>query len=406
MKKNPLLRLIETNPFMEVWWDSSPLVFEHWASQFLSKIAPEDRHLYKEYLDQLFNKEDPTQSIFSGCTTNPPLSLKAIEVDRVYWDHWIDELIINNYDMEIGELFWLTYKEIIFRGAERLLPMFKASGGKYGWVSAQLDPRLATEKNVMIQQARELASLSPNVMIKVPATKEGIEVIEELTAMGISTNTTVCFTLPQILASADAAQRGIIRAKQKKIDISKWRAVITMMIGRLTEREELDKQAEKYGISLTWQDKHWFGIMVFRRAYRILQDHGYPSKLLACSLRDGPLVAGRPRFWDIEKIAGGEIVFTLPPYVLEPFFLIGDRLEFKPEIEEPTPPDIANKLLKLPYCLQAYEPNGLSPEQFNTHPSTLYTLGEFSRASEGLEAYVSQHLNKFRKTQTKVSKEE
>lgn len=396
--KNPLIRLIETNPFMEIWWDSSPLVFEHWVSQFLSKVNPEYRSHLEEYLRPLFNSEEPTQSIFSGCTTNPPLSLRAIEINREYWDHWVGELIhTRELEVEVKELFWLTYKEIVFRGAERFLPMFKASGGKYGWVSAQLDPRLATEKEVMIRQARELASLSPNVMVKVPATKEGIEVVEELTAMGISTNTTVCFTLPQILASAKAAQRGIKRAKQMKVDLSKWRAVITMMIGRLTEREELEKQAERYEVPLTWQDKHWFGIAVFRRAYRTLQDHGYPSKLLACSLREGPLVAGRQRFWDIEKLSGGEIVFTLPPYVLEPFFLIGDGLEFKQEIEDPVPSDIMNKLLRIPYCLQAYEPNGLSPEQFNTHPSTLYTLREFSKASDGLEEYVAKCLTRFRK---------
>lgn len=405
MKKNPLIRLMETNPFMEIWWDSSPLVLEHWISQFLNRIEPEIKPQIEEYLGQLFNKEEPMQGIFRGCTTNPPLSLRVVETHREHWDRWVDELISQNSDLEEKELFWLTYKEIVYRGAQQFLSMFKASGGKYGWISAQLDPRLATEKDIMIKQARELSSLSPNVMIKVPATKEGIEVIEELTSMGISTNTTVCFTLPQIIASAEAAYRGVERAKQKKVDLTRWRAVITMMIGRLTERADLDKQAEKYGITLTRQDKHWFGISVFRRAYRLLQDFGYPSKLLACSLRAGPLVAGRPRFWDIEKIAGGEIVFTLPPYVLEPFFLIGDGLEFKPEIEEPVPTEIMDKLLKIPYCLQAYEPNGLSPDQFNTHPATLYTLSEFSKASDGLEEYIAQRLAKFRKTGAKNYRE-
>ena len=50
------------------------------------------------------------------------------------------------------------------------------------------------------------------------------------------------------------------------------------------------------------------------------------------------------------------------------------------------------KLLRLPYCLQAYEPNGLSPDQFNSHPATIYTVNEFTKASAGLEEYVGQRL--------------
>ncbi len=49
-------------------------------------------------------------------------------------------------------------------------------------------------------------------------------------------------------------------------------------------------------------------------------------------------------------------------------------------------------MLKLPYGVQAYEPDGLSPDQFNTHPATIYTVGEFSKASAGLEEYVGARL--------------
>ena len=157
---------------------------------------------------------------------------------------------------------------------------------------------------------------------------QGIEVVKILTSKGISTNTTVCFTLPQIMASANAAMEGIKLAERNGVDLNKWRAVITMMIGRLTEQETLDIQASRRNIELSWQDKHWFGIAVFRRAYQILAEGGYASKMLACSMRAGPLVAGKMRFWDVEKLAGGDIVYTCPPYVLEPLFEFGDDLVF------------------------------------------------------------------------------
>jgi transaldolase len=185
---------------------------------------------------------------------------------------------------------------------------------------------------------------------------------------------------------------GIKIAQQNKVDLSHWRAVITMMIGRLTEQEALDIQAERKHITLSWQDKHWFGIAVFRRAYKILTQNGYASKMLACSMRPGPNVAGKQRFWDVQKIAGGDIVYTCPPYVLEPLFEMGDNLDFHAEIEERVPADVMKKLMQIPYCIQAHDPNGLALEQFNTHQSTLSTVETFSKGFAGLEEFVSKRM--------------
>ena len=286
----------------------------------------------------------------------------------------------------------LTYKEIVRRGAEKYLPIFEASNGRFGWISGQLDPRLFTETDQMIEAADELRAIGPNVMIKVPASMQGIEVLKVLTSKGISTNTTTCFTLPQIMASADAAMEGIKIAEKNKVDMSKWRAVITMMIGRLTENEALDLQADRKNIKLSWQEKHWFGIAVFRRAYRMLTEGGYASKLLSCSMRAGPLVAGKMRYWDIQKVAGGDIVYTCPPYVLEPLFELGDDIDFRPEIEEDVPQHILDKMLTLPYCIQAYDPNGLSLEQFNIHPATVSTVQTFTKGFASLEAFVGERM--------------
>ena len=275
------------------------------------------------------------------------------------------------------------------------MPIFEASKGRFGWISGQLDPRLLTETSQMVHDAEELSALSPNVMIKVPASMQGIEVIKILTSKGIATNTTVCFTLAQIMASANAAMEGIKMAEQNKIDLARWRAVITMMIGRLTEQETLDVQAERRNIQLSWQEKHWFGIAVFRRAYQMLTEGGYASKMLACSMRVGPLVAGKMRFWDVEKLAGGDIVYTCPPYVLEPLFEIGDDLHFESEIKEEVPEQVLEKLLKIPYCIQAFDPNGLDLEQFNDHPSTVSTVETFSKGFTGLEGYISEKMTAF-----------
>ena len=342
------------------------MVYNQWVQKMLNAAEPSRKPILEEQLARLYNVDAPAKSIFRGCTTNPPLSWQAVQSDPNFWSGWVDDLIRDNPDLGLKELVWLMYKEVVKRGAEMYMPIFEASKGRFGWISGQLDPRLFTESGQMIHDAGELSALSPN--------------------------TTVCFTLPQILASANAAMEGIKIAEQNGVDLSRWRAVITMMIVRLTEQKALDDQAQRRNIQLSWQDKHWFGIAVFRRAYRILTEAGYARKMLACSMRVGPLVAGKMRFWDVQKLAGGDIVYTCPPYVLEPLFELGDDLIFRSEIEAEVPAQVMDKLSKIPFCIQAYDPNGLALEQFNDHPSTVSTVEAFSKGFTGLEGFIHDRM--------------
>ncbi|MFO7663011.1 MAG: transaldolase family protein [Chloroflexota bacterium] len=403
MIQSVIERLVEANPNLEIWWDSSPLTYDSWKRGMLEHATPTGRPILEEQLTRLLNLDDPAASLVRGCTTNPPLAYEAVKSDPDFWNEWIADAILNHPDLDEKEIAWLTYEETIRLGARIMLPIWQATNGRYGWISGQLDPRLFKEIDVMVSAAEELSSLSSNVMIKVPASTEGITVLRILASKGIGTNTTTCFTLPQILASARATLEGV-QLKQKGsfydsevVDLNRWRAVITMMVGRLTENPALDEQARRAGITLSWEDKHWFGIAVFQRAYRILKEEGYPSKLLACSLRQGPFVAGRQRFWDVEFLAG-DVVYTCPPYVLEPLFEACNDLTFESEAIEKVqvPPRVMDKLLQIPYAIQAYDPNGMWLEQFNPHPATVATIKSFSKAIDSLEAYVGHQYARVR----------
>jgi len=392
MKESVLDRLINVHPNMEIWWDSSPLVFTSWVKKMVNAAPPAQKSILEEQLNRIYVVGDPAKSLVRGCTTNPPLSLTAVKNDPTFWDGWIDNLILSNSGLTKHEYFWLAYKEVIRRGAEMMMPIWEASNGRYGYISGQLDPRLITETGRMLETAPEIHAIAPNVMIKVPASTQGVEVVRTLTSMAIPTNVTTCFTLPQIWAVANAAKQGVAIAEKNKVDMSKWRAVITMMIGRLTENPVLDEQAARRGITLTWTDKHWLGIYVFRKAFRLLRENGMPSKMLACSMRDGPLVGGQYRFWDVEKIAG-DIVYTMPPYVLEPLFQRCEGLTFQEEILfDDVPDEVLYKLSKIPYVLQSWDENGMEIDQFNAHPATIATAEAFSKASDGLEEYVGQRM--------------
>ncbi len=393
MAESVIERLVKTNPHMEVWWDTSPLIFEDWVVKMVAAAPAARKAELEAQLRRLFNQKEPATSVFRGCTTNPPLSLQAVKANPTYWNERISEMNAANPGIGPRELAWKVYKEVIRMGAAMFRPMWEASDGRYGWVSGQLDPRLFTEGEIMCQQADEIAAIAPNIMVKVPASGEGVDVVRYLTSKGISTNTTTCFSMPQIMAVARAARDGLQEAQANGVNTSKWRAVITHMNGRLTERKELLKQAEYAGVDLTEMDRKWFGIAVFKRAYKLLREGGYPSKMLLCSVRPGPVVNGRMRFMDVEEFAGGDVIYTLPPYGLEPLFSLDSNLEFSPDaMDRPVPQESIDKILKIPYGIQAYDPNGMSLDQFNTHPATLYTVSEFTKATAGLEEYVANRM--------------
>ncbi len=392
MKQSVVERLTQVHPDMEIWWDSSPLIFKSWVKKMVGSAPPARKAAWEEQLNRVYVIDDPAKSLVRGCTTNPPLSLTAVKNDLPFWNEWVDNLIRSNPGLTQYEYFWQTYREVIRRGAEMMLPIWEASGGRFGYISGQLDPRLLTETDKMIEQAKEIRAISPNLMIKVPASTQGVQVVKALTSMAIPTNVTTCFTLPQIWAVANAAKEGLALAEKNKVDMSKWRAVITMMIGRLTEHPVLDQQAARRGITFTWADKHWLGIYIFRKAFKLLKDNGMPSKMLACSMRDGPMVGGKYHFWDVEKIAG-DIVYTMPPYVFEPLFQRCEDLLFREEILfDDVPEEVLRKARKIPYVLQSWDENGMELDQFNLHPSTIATAELFSKASAGLEEYVGERI--------------
>ena len=66
------------------------------------------------------------------------------------------------------------------------LPLFEASGYKQGFLSGQVDPRSCFDYDAMLAQALEIHAVNPNVMVKCPGTKQGYQLIEELTSRGIA----------------------------------------------------------------------------------------------------------------------------------------------------------------------------------------------------------------------------
>ncbi len=126
----------------------------------------------------------------------------------------------------------------------------------------------------------------------------------------------------------EAVQRGLAKAKQDKVDLSRWRSVITHMSGRYGTLGDLKAQADSRRILLSEADIRWAELMILKRAYRMLQERKHPSKMLMCSMKISPPMSdGSLASWHIEKIAGSDVVYACPPGYIEGLMQAEDQLK-------------------------------------------------------------------------------
>jgi transaldolase len=126
-------------------------------------------------------------------------------------------------------------------------PVYDATDGKDGRVSIEVDPRLAHDCDATLAEARALWWLvdRPNVMIKIPATEEGLAAIASATAEGISVNVTLIFSLERYRKVMDSYMTGLERARDNGVDVSTIRSVASFFVSRIDT--EVDKRLDEIG---------------------------------------------------------------------------------------------------------------------------------------------------------------
>ena len=394
-ERNMLEDLVAVSPGMEIWWDSSPVILDNWYKMMLAKADPADHEVLKAQFARMYDAGDPMGQLFRGVTTNPPLSLQAIKDDPPRWQAEADKILEEHDGLDTENLFWELYKQVVKQGSDMFLPLFEASGHKEGFLSGQCDPRSAFDKDAMLAQAAELHALNPNVMIKVPGTAQGYEVIEELTSKGIATNNTLTFILPQLMDCAQSVRRGLEKAKADGVDLSNWRSVITHMEARYGDLGGLREFGKEKGIEVTEGDVRLAELAIFKKAYRLVKAGGYQSKMLSCSLRLGPVVDGKTRIWHLEEKAGADIVVTCPPPLIDELINFPDPgdITFETDrISVDPPKDVMDKLMRIPYFERAYEVDGYTRDEYNTHPALVKTAEAFSKATNEMVEFAGSCL--------------
>ena len=218
------------------------------------------------------------------------------------------------------------------------------------------------------------------MIVKIPVTQAGIAAIEEATFRGISINATVCFSLPQCIAVAEAVERGFTRREKVSQPISNMGPVCTIMVGRLDDW--LKVTAEKQSITLDPGYLEWAGVAVFKKTYQIFMERGYRIRLLSAAFRN---------HMQWSELIGGNVVIS-PPYAWQRRFNASD-IQVRNRIQNPVDTKIVGELVKkFPDFKHAYYEDGLSIEEFDSFPPTRRTLRQFTAACSELEALVRDFL--------------
>src|ERR1700692_1864449 len=265
-----------------------------------------------------------------GATCNPVIVVGVLKKEMARWAPRIRQLIEEMPHATEDQLGWQLVREISAESAALLKPIFDAHHGRNGRLSIQTDPRLYRDARAIVEQAVEVNQLAPNMIVKIPVTKEGIPAIEEATYRGISINATVCFTLPQCVAVAEAVERGLKRREREGQEISTMGPVCTIMVGRLDDW--LKVVMEKQNIITDPGYLEWAGVAVFKKAYRIFRDRGYRIRLLSAAFHNH-------MHWS--EFIGGDVVIS-PPYAWQVRFNASD-VEIVPRIDNPVDPRIVDE---------------------------------------------------------------
>ena len=300
-----------------------------------------------------------------GATSNPVIVGTVMQQEYEIWAPRVLEIAAEHPTWTDQQITWQIIEEMAIRGWKMLEPIYEEHHGQKGRLSIQIDPTLNRSPQKMVEQARHFDSLAPNVQIKFPAVKAGIEAMEQVTEEGLNINATVSFTVPQALAVGEAIERALQKREAAGEDISWMSPICTIMIGRTDDWVKAFNKRE--GITVDPAAPDWAGIAVFKRAAAIFAERGYRTRLLAAAYR-------HHLHWS--ELIGGDVSMTIP-YGWQKLFN-ASSVEVRDRWSDPAPQAYIEELLaECPEFVKAYEPDGLSIDEFETYGATQRTLRSF-----------------------------
>jgi len=272
-----------------------------------------------------------------GITSNPSIFQKAIATSKDY-DVSLKPMSWSGMDAE--SIFWQLAVEDIHKAADLFKPVYSTTGGKDGFVSLEVNPLLAYDTVPTIAEAKKLWDRvnQPNLMIKIPATKEGIPAVRKAIAAGINVNVTLIFSRERYAEVMEAYLSGLEDRVNEGNSVNNIASVASFFVSRMDTK--IDSMLENLLKGGKIDDRTYTrlagkaAIANARLAYRQFEET-FNSKRFEELQRYGaqvqrPLWAStstkNPQYRDVlyvEELIAPDSVNTVPPATLEAFLAHG-----------------------------------------------------------------------------------
>lgn len=296
-----------------------------------------------------------------GCTQNPSYTWKMIESSEKNNVFEILDDIIKN-EKNDNDVMLKLQRSLIGSIAQIFMPMYTESGGRKGYVSIQGDP-FKEDCGSIISYARFNREAGPNIMAKIPATKEGLEAIEVLAAEGVPINATEVMTVRQAIDVCEVYEKAV---KGLKDPAPIYVSVITGIYD-----EYLKNTVAKEGIDVSSDALFQAGFAVAKKVSRIIKERGYTAGLIAGGARGlhhFTEMVGSEYCVTINWAGAADMLIAENPPVIQRFLLR-------------TPEAVIDELLeKVEDFRRAYLINSIKREEFDDFGPVVYFRTMFEKA--------------------------
>jgi transaldolase len=269
-----------------------------------------------------------------GATSNPTIFQKAMSAGDAY-DEQLHELAAQ--DVGLADTFWALAQQDIRDACDLFRPVWDGGAGRDGYVSLEVDPRLAYDTLQTYREAMRLhdAVDRPNLMVKIPATRPGLAAIEDVIAKGRSINVTLIFSLRRYAEVAESYVRGIERLVAEGGDPSAVASVASFFVSRidteadrrLQERSAAHPDAERLQGKLAVANAklaygHYLEVFSGARWEYLAGKGATPQRVLWASTS-----TKNPAYPDtlyVDELIGPDTVNTMPEETIEAYQDHGD----------------------------------------------------------------------------------
>lgn len=204
-----------------------------------------------------------------GVTANPTIFAKAIEGSAAYDDQFGTVMATGR---SVPDAYWELVIDDVARALAVLRPTFDASGGTDGFVSIEVAPELAGDTKATIAAARDLHEriAQPNLLVKIPATPEGVPAIEAMIAEGHSINITLIFSLGRYAEVIEAYLAGLEAFAERGGDLAGVHSVASFFVSRVDT--EVDHRLEAVGTPAALSLRGRAAVAQAKLAYQLFRE--------------------------------------------------------------------------------------------------------------------------------------